>query len=300
MFVFQLEIGENRTEHYQGYFELANAKSISAIKRILGGSIHLEKRMGSRAQAIDYSMKNKTAVDGPWFFPDRKFVLDAAVCKQGKRTDLLEFKNAIVKGSTQHELWENFTSSMAKYPRMYNSVSNLYRPDHTPVEIILCIGEPGSGKSRWAYEEYPNCWTTPIGGGNWYNGYDRDDEVLLDDFSGASSHISVPDLLRLLDRYSVKVPVKGDFCWWCPKTIVITTNIHPRSWYEWGTRASSYLALQRRITRVTFFSKEEAQRDVDRDWFFEQPSGWYPHRILDARPGEPIVIESEPDSEFST
>ena len=74
----------------------------------------------------------------------------------------------------------------------------------------------------------------------------------MDDFSG---EMPLVQLLRLLDRYSVQVPFKGGYLWFCPDTIVITTNVHPRKWYNYWERDSSFEALKRRIHVVFDFNQ---------------------------------------------
>jgi len=85
--------------------------------------------------------------------------------------------------------------------------------------------------------------------------------VLIDDFSGAASHIRLQNLLRITDRYPMSVPVKGGFVNWAAQRIYITTNIHPRAWYDWSTREEQYTALVRRFTTVVYFgAPSEAAR----------------------------------------
>jgi hypothetical protein len=84
----------------------------------------------------------------------------------------------------------------------------------------------------------------------WFDGYDGHTAALLDDFAGKFSKFSLNNLLRLLDRYKVQFPIKGGYTFFQPRRIFLTTNIHPREWYDWTTREVQYPALSRRITRV--------------------------------------------------
>lgn len=64
--VYQHEIGENGTLHYQGYLEFKDRTRITGIKK-LGypyDAMHLEVRKGTQAQAIAYCTKEDTRVAG--------------------------------------------------------------------------------------------------------------------------------------------------------------------------------------------------------------------------------------------
>lgn len=66
--VFQREKGEVQgTEHFQGYIELKAKKTLHAMRSLLERA-HLEPRKGTQQQAIDYSKKEDTRIDGPWEF----------------------------------------------------------------------------------------------------------------------------------------------------------------------------------------------------------------------------------------
>jgi len=102
----------------------------------------------------------------------------------------------------------------------------------------------------------------------WFDGYEQQPVVVLDDFNGASSHLKLDDLLRLIDPWCCeRVPYKGGFTWWCPDKIYITTNIHPFNWYKYENREIHYKALQRRITSIRLFSLQEDSVKYDCDNF---------------------------------
>lgn len=127
----------------------------------------------------------------------------------------------------------------------------------------LFFGEPGTGKTRQAMADAPSpeeFYRFPLmnSGSFWLDGYDNHPYVLIDDFAGAASHMTLCALLQLTDRYAAQVPVKGSFVWFNPETIVITTNIHPRRWYKWEERESQYAALQRRVTETLMFVDADA------------------------------------------
>lgn len=95
---YQLERGENGTEHLQGYIEWKSKRTLSGSKRLLGNDgAHLEVRQGSRKQAMEYAMKEDTRIDGPWCFGDMEMET------QGKRRDLVNFRDSVMESSMTYE-----------------------------------------------------------------------------------------------------------------------------------------------------------------------------------------------------
>jgi len=254
--VFQEEIGEEGTRHYQGYVEFPSRVKFTYFNRYLpqGEHIHFAMRRGTPSQAAEYCKKDDTRAPGVLSGPYEYGTISRV--GQGGRTDLLAFRDAILAGSSQLSLVAEHTGAFARYGRFYDRVSALSRPQlrAEPPKVILLHGATGQGKSRHVWDKYgasSDLYVIPIdSSGFWLDGYDRQPICLLDDFSGRSSKISLPALLRLLDRYPSSVPIKGGFVWWYPKKIYITTNIHPGSWYDYSTRQEQYDALFRRFTKI--------------------------------------------------
>lgn len=81
--VFQLEKGEaEETPHFQGlfflsshipsgYIEFSSKKTLAACKKLLPRA-HWEARAGTQEQAIAYSSKEESRVEGPWSFGSKK------------------------------------------------------------------------------------------------------------------------------------------------------------------------------------------------------------------------------------
>lgn len=63
----------------------------------------------------------------------------------------------------------------------------------------------------------------------WFDGYEGEETLIIDDFYGWCPHSM---LLRVLDRYPFRCPVKGGFTWGLWKNVIITSNKHPKDWYE--------------------------------------------------------------------
>lgn len=251
---YQEEVGESGTRHYQGYCEFKKQMRLGAAKDLLGGTtVHIERRRGTAAEAIAYCHKDDTRA------PDGERVEHGTpkVTNQGARRDLEAFKDAVVGGKRKRDLIDEHYIVMAKYPRFYQDLQFKRPRREEPPNVILYYGETGLGKSRAVYDahgESDDLYVTPLSNGTaWYDGYDGHPIVLIDDFAGGASHMSLTTLLRLLDRYPVQVPTKGGHTWFHPDTIYVTTNIHPAEWYKWEKRETQYPALQRRFTSVVVY-----------------------------------------------
>ncbi len=272
--VFQIEAGEEGTPHAQGYVEFSRAKRMTALKKVLSRA-HWEYRRGTRAQARNYCMKEETRVSGP--YETGEWVEQGAEHGNGggARSDLAAFRDNIRLGKRKRDLIEDRPDIIAKYPKFYDTCKHIYKPQREgDLKVVLFYGEPGTGKTRFVVENYPDHYRVPCQNGNfWVDGYDGDNIVLIDDFCGKMSHVPLSFTLQLLDRYPVSLPVKGSFTWWLPNLICLTSNIHPRLWYNWYERESQYRALARRIHYVYHFVEDSYETDptlIDVGLFFTE------------------------------
>ena len=248
--VFQLEKGAAGTPHFQGYIHFGKQYTIGPkFRSLFKGTLWLQRANGSPQQNRSYCTKPEGREAGPW-------TLGTCPSKgQGERSDLTSFYEAVKSGKRARDLVDDYHKVLAKYPRFYNTLLSLQTPPMRPegVKVILSYGSTGVGKTREvlaANEGNPEFFRQPLTSGFWLDGYDGQEIVLLDDFAGAASKISLTHCLQLLDRYPVQVPVKGSFVWWRPKEIWVTTNVHPRLWYKWENREEQYNALMRRFTVI--------------------------------------------------
>lgn len=271
----QQEIGDNGTPHYQGFVQFKTNITCELAKSRIGYNCHLEVREGTVKEAADYCRlpeykgKNKNVINGPW----EAGVMQSTKAGQGQRTDIRNYRDAIKTGKRNRELCEAFPAMYCKYPKYVHSVRLAYHENYYSFRsVYLHVGETGLGKTKWIYENEDQFWKMPIQNGtNWYDNYQGDKTVLLDDFSGGLSKVGLTSLLRLLDGYSDIVPVKSSFCPWTPDKIYITTNIWPNDWYDYDQpkdRRAHFRALVRRFTVVRHFTEEgiityDTQRDIN-------------------------------------
>jgi len=173
------------------------------------------------------------------------------------RSDLQHLYRSIALGQTDRQLLENgHFPTWSRSLKAVDRVRSLYRPKQEVPRIVeLHIGATNTGKTRQAFDRFPDLYETPVckKGDLWFDGYDQEEVCLIDEFSG---QMPLNTLLKICDPYYVrKVPYKGGFVWWNPKRIIITSNVNPRLWYKWEGREEQELALRRRFNTITTYTK---------------------------------------------
>ena len=241
--IFQKESGANGTPHFQGYCELKRRTRFLKIKAALPDA-HIEQRRGTQQQARDYCTKEETRIEGPFEYGEY------VERSPGTRNDIRNFRDAIRSGSNMEQLLDDYPTMVAKYPKFISLVRSKVKNDlRKNLRVELYYGDPGTGKTRKAWEENPDMYIIPVSDNLWFDGYDGQSCLLLDDFTG---WMKLDHLLRLLDIYPVQIPVKGGFTYLTATKIVITSNKHPEDWYDWSKHGQiKYDALLRRIHTIT-------------------------------------------------
>lgn len=249
--VWQKERGEiTGTTHFQGYIEFKRTQTLQFVSRLLPHA-HWEVRRGTQQQAIDYCTKQDgTYVEGPW--THGVLMLN----QPGRRNDLLELKAAIDAGTSMTEIAQEMFPVMANYSRWAKEYRMLITPDRdTPPRIYILVGPPRTGKSRFcrrvaplAYWKYPN-----KGESDWWDGYDGQPDVILDDFYG---WIRYNSMLRLCDRYPYVVETKGGHAKFVSKRIFITSNVEPELWYSRVDNTAFLERLREFGIRITDYQQD--------------------------------------------
>lgn len=222
--------------HDQGYIELIEPVRITKLKA-LAPTVHFEKRIGTQKEAIKYCMK------------DGKFQEFGEKSIQGKRTDLEDLKKNLDENKDMKTISEENFSCFMKYQKGISQYKLLHcnqRNWETNLEIH--VGEPGSGKSHQAFTRFPNAYwmMRPTGDKIWFDGYTGQDTIVLDDFYG---WLPWDLLLRLADKYPLKLETKGGTVECVIKNLIITSNKPPTQWYKSLIKnKEDFLPLARRIT----------------------------------------------------
>jgi len=266
LIVYQMEKGIMGTLHLQGYLEINSPRRLSFVQS-LNGRAHWEIRRGTRMQALQYCTKEDTSQGLPlgwsaetpesWYNCDRNNIQDfyqklhltnlatPPVLPKEKRLttiqSLLSSNSVSIEqiADDEFDLWVRYFRAFEKYVCMKT------KPRKHPVEVHVIVGPTGTGKSRWAMENYPEAYWKQRS--KWWDGYFKHESVVIDEFYG---WIPFDLLLRLLDRYPLLVESKGGQIQFVAKTIVITSNSFPDKWYK---SCDIYLeSLLRRISKYHY------------------------------------------------
>lgn len=228
----QPEIGEERGyRHWQFVCYFASKKSLRQVREVLPGDGHYEPCKGKAAE--EYVWKEATR-DGEQFeFGERSFRRDSS-------TDWARVKELAKKGEIDKVPDDIFI-------RYYRTLRTIAADYESPVGIVrqcfVFFGATGTGKSMSAYADagegaYPKDPRTKF-----WCGYKGERAVVIDEFRGG---IDISHMLRWLDRYPVRVEVKGGSRVLMAEKIWITSNLHPMNWYpELDSETKS--ALMRRL-----------------------------------------------------
>jgi len=258
---FQLEIGETTgRRHCQGYIYLQSARRLGWVKHFIGQfglhtvynrelQPHIERSRGSPEQNRAYCSKPETAVAGT--FRDI-----GTIPRKGARSDLTELAEAIAEGGDMHDIAAMFPTEYIKFSRGIQALKTALssKPRSATVEptVYWWFGPTGTGKSRLAFETYPDAYIK-MPTNKWWDGYEAQTEVILDDYR--PSMCPFHELLRLLDRYPMKVEYKGGSTELQATTFVITTCERPELLWQ-GKTDEMIDQLIRRLSEIRQFQPD--------------------------------------------
>lgn len=239
--------------HLQGYIAFKNAKTGSALQKFTkGGKHHYQVRAGTSTQARNYCWKGPMKKGTPKPHKDAIWWQTGTLpVGQGKRTDIMKTKESLENGANLRNIIQETSSNQSiqyalKY-LTYFEQKRSWKP-----EVLWFYGRSDTGKTKRAHEIMDDENTRYVVNetNQWWDGYDGHPDVLLDDIR--ADFCKFHTLLRILDRYEMRVEVKGGYRQLLAKRIIITTPFHPLKLY--GFRDDEELTqLTRRIDKIEEF-----------------------------------------------
>lgn len=243
-FIAGVEHGAEGYLHLQGTICYKGNQTMFAVKKDMKTQIvHLEVTRNLKA-SIDYCRKeDKTPI----------IIGNEPHLKPGERMDLVGFKDAAFAGTKAREMYDKFTRPMIMYPKAFEKMSAMAAKEAAgktgflDTKAYWVMGRTGTGKSAGARFQWPeifNVMLPELGQKFWMDGYQSENEILLDDFAG---EIGFRLLLRICDIYPMRVEVKGGYMERNWHIVVITSNKTPEECYP---KESEMDPLRRRLTMV--------------------------------------------------
>lgn len=241
------EVGQDGTPHLQMYFELSRSRRRSYVSKLFP-KCWLQIRHGTAEHAIEYAKK-----DGKWV----EFGVPAEKTnKPGKRNDLVQICEKIQNGKSLKSVAEEHSATFIRNYRgitLWKAIVKEPSPFRENLQIWLFVGKTRLGKSYHARVAL-DCWPKPIGKGLWFDGYDGQKRVVIDEFRG---QYPLSDVLQLTDPYKVQVETKGGHVWFEPELIVFTTNTNPREMYQDHDEATREAFLARFHRVFYWYAKQK-------------------------------------------
>lgn len=234
-FVATKEVGTEGTPHIQGAVTWKAAMRAPALKK-LHGRAHWEVAKAERCCFV-YCVKEGS-----------ELIIQYERNSKGERTDIAAAYRAVEDGRSEREFM------LAEHPgfqalQVFRAAKlRLSEPRPIgPIEVIWRYGPTGTGKTRWAYETYPDLYR--VNSFKWWDGYDGQETILIDDMRG--DFCKFHEILGLLDIYPFQKETKGGWVQVQFKRVVITAPYSPQE--MWSSRTTEDIAqLCRRITKVDF------------------------------------------------
>ncbi len=259
--VFQLEQGENGIIHYQGFIRLCRAQKQSYVKKLLPRA-HWEP-VRSNLACRRYCMKAETRLEGPW----EQGIFKSA---QGKRTDLIDLKRRALKTSDPiiSILSDTANNQQFRFIQNIRAIKPISK-EYNQREVYWYHGKTGTGKTRKAYAESSEDYWLANLDGQWFDGYTGQKDVIIDDIRAKQWPYVL--LLRLLDGYKLRLPIKCGHTVWEPERVWITSPLPPQTLFAGQLQFNGSIdQLLRRITQIMVFTldTEEEVTEVNQ-WMYE-------------------------------
>lgn len=196
-------------------------------------------------------------IAGPW-------IVGTSTNNQGARTDIAAMVATIKQGDkTLKQVAENHSETFIKYHSGAKQLISLLnkKKRNWRTQLYIYTGAAGTGKSYAAnkeakeflaqegIDEEPYYLMVPTKGGQlWWQDYNGESVVIIDDFYGEG--IDIDTFKRLIDEYPQKVNIKNGSGEFLAKRVYITSNQGWKTWWAKELLANTHNtdAIQRRIT----------------------------------------------------
>jgi len=172
--VHQLEEGEKKTVHVQGYVCFPTNHKFNRVLKLFqkygGHKPHIEKRRGKHSEAKGYCTKNDTRIDGPYEVGTDEDIAEG----KGFRSDLIDIRNKIDSKVPEKKIWSEHFGSYTRYYkglREYKKLSQeeegekYLKEEFSQEKVVLkpwqqevceLLGDQTDRKILWIYDKAGN------------------------------------------------------------------------------------------------------------------------------------------------
>lgn len=265
------------TLHIQGYLQLQKKTTFKGLKKLLiarlenGHQVSFRKARGTTLENLNYCKKDGDYIEfGQWpndAKEEPKRVRTAATdwdaiwdsAKRGKLDDI-----PAVARIRHYKTLKEVGADHAEKPE-----------DLADLPGLWIYGRAGYGKSWKARHDYGGpVYTKDFS--KWWNGYDKQPVVILDDVSPAHARDLADNLKIWGDKYPFNAETKGGFTGWIrPSTFIVTSQYRPAEVFR---DQRTLDAIQRRFRLV----------ELSQPWWKSQPSGQPDSVVSDMRDLVPV------------
>lgn len=200
------------TPHLQGFVYFSNQRRFQGVQSLLPAGAHIEPKCAASTfrQCREYCTK-----DGD-FFESGSLPMDSDRKGDAGKLSSAERWQRAIRG-------DFFELAPEHYPR-YRAIHMQFRSveDRAELNNDWICGHSGCGKSRYVRDNYDQFYSK--GMNKWWDGYDGEDVVLLDDFAPEHAKYLSYYLKIWADHYAFNAEIKGGMLKIRPKRIVVTSQ----------------------------------------------------------------------------
>lgn len=233
---------DSKKVHFQSYIIFENEVA-NGLKQLynhgFGKGIKVAKKYehATPLEGVDYCKKDNDFIE-----------MGTPPTVQGGRSDLQRIRDIIDQGGGMETIIENCSNYQSlRTGELLLKYREKQREINTDLKVYWIYGESGSGKTKYVYDNFGAKVYRPTTF-KWWEGYDRHEIVLLDDWR--PEWCSFDELLKLTDIYPFKVECKGGSREVMYHTIFITSHKSPKQYFG-HLSSGEYKQLDRRITKCT-------------------------------------------------
>lgn len=264
---YEIERGEQGTEHVQGYVRFKTRKAFSTAKHLIANEAHLEPAKGTEEQNKEYCSKEKNGT----FTEHGEYKPTEGAKRQGQRSDLEVALKKLKEGTPKRQVFAEHPNLLVKYPSGMEKAAEILMgpvPTQRDVHVTILWGETGTGKSHRVRTAFPDaycCVPEPVGT---FDNYSGQSVVIMDEFDPVNMPVHVWNCLADKWAYEIKCRYANKQARWTH--LIVCSNWNPMTWYATALqsqRSAAERRMQPPIGRV--YEVLSREQEVNLQWWLD-------------------------------